>query len=400
MHEDDKSGRASKPFQFLGQKKGYEVALRATMSLPAIFTPVVTADGKVYIDGGLINNLPVDIVKAMGADIMIAIYLETSPFDTKAPQSLFSLSGRAIGVMIAANEKHNMEVADILVTVNLAGYLADDYNKGDKIADQGYEGAEKKLALLSRLAVDGPTWQQYLSQRASRRIRTAPVPQFVEVQGTSLHNANSVEKSLASNVGTQVNTGNLEQDLSRVVGMGRYSSLNYQMIRRDGKDGLLIEGEEKTYAPPMLQPGVFIDGSQYDDILFSVGARLTFLDLGGYRSEWRTDFTLGSTWAVDSEYHRPFSPQSRWFYQPRIFASNSPLDLYSESKRQAQYGISNVGGEFAVGYEVHRNSELRGGTPWAIQRNPFESVTRNCPRQVGGRVQPLSDTLWTLSTTR
>jgi NTE family protein len=123
-------------------------ALRATMSLPAIFTPVVTSDGKVSIDGGLINNLPVDIVKAMGADIVIAIYLQTSPFDIKAPQSLFSLSGSAVSVMIAANEKHNMEVADIVVTVNVNGYSTDDYNKGDLIADQGFAGAEKKPPCL------------------------------------------------------------------------------------------------------------------------------------------------------------------------------------------------------------------------------------------------------------
>ena len=72
-------------------------ALRATMSLPAIFTPVKTKDGKVFVDGGLLNNLPVDVVKAMGADIVIAIYLQTAPFDTKVPQSFFGLTGRSIG---------------------------------------------------------------------------------------------------------------------------------------------------------------------------------------------------------------------------------------------------------------------------------------------------------------
>ena len=149
------------------------------------------------VDGGLINNLPVDIVKAMGADIVIAIYLETSPFDTKAPLTMFTLAGRSVGLMIAANEKHNMEVADLMVTVNLAGYTAEDYNKGDKIADQGYEAAEKKAALLSRLAMDGPAWEQYLAQRASRRIQTVPVPQFVEVSAANPQLASQVQKSLA-----------------------------------------------------------------------------------------------------------------------------------------------------------------------------------------------------------
>jgi len=183
----------------------------------------------------------------------------------------------------------------------------------------------------------------------------------VEVVGTYPRNASSVQKALESNVGRPVDTKKLEVDLSRVVGMGRFSSLNYQMIQRNGRDGLLIEGDEKTYAPPLLQPGIFIEGSQYEDIRFSVGARLTFMDLGGFRSEWQTDITLGSTWAVNSEYHHFLSPKSRWFYEPKVFASNGPLDLYSEGKRLAQYGVSQAGGGLDFGYEFHRNSELRAG---------------------------------------
>ncbi len=215
--------------------------------------------------------------------------------------------------------------------------------------------------MLSRFAVDDSTWRQYLAQRAARRVQTVPTPQFVEVLGTTPHSASFVQNALASNVGKPLDTGKLEQDLSAVVGVGRFSSLNYAMVQRNGMDGLQIEGDEKTFAPPILQPGIFIDGSQYNDVLFSIGARLTLLDLGGYRSEWQTDVTLGSTYAVDSEYHKFLSPKSRWFYEPRIFASSSPLELYSKGTRLAQYGVGQAGAEFDVGYEFHRKSELRAG---------------------------------------
>ncbi len=336
-------------------------ALRATMSLPAVFTPVVTKDGKVYTDGGLINNLPVDVVKAMGADIVIAIFLEASPFDPKTSQSLFSIVGRTVGVMIAANERHNIEAADILVTVNLQGYTASDYNAGDKIADKGYEGAEKKARLLSRLALDEAQWQQYLERRTARRIKKAPVPQFVEVAGTTPQMAKDVQKLLAENVGKEIDTKKLERGLILGTGMGRFSSLNYQMVQRDGKDGLLIDSVEKSYAPPTLLPSIVVDGSQYDDIQLAVGARLTFMDLGGFRSEWRSDVVLGSVYGINSEYYRPFNAASRWFIAPRFQASTSPLDLYSRSKRLAEYGIGQVNGGLDVGYGINRFSELRVG---------------------------------------
>ncbi len=365
------------------------LALRSTMSLPAIFTPVVTADGNVFVDGGLMNNLPVDIVKAMGADIVIAIYLETSPFDPKTAQSLFSVAGQTVNVMIAANERHNMEAADILITVNLAGYTSRDYKAGDTIADKGYEGAEKKASLLSGLALADDAWQKYLTRRNARRIRTLPTPQFVEVRGTSPELASDLEKSFANAVGIPLNTETLDKDLTVSTGTGRLSSLSYQMVHRDGQDGLLIDAVEKAYAPPILQPGVFIDGSQYNNPLFTIGARVTVMDLGGFGSEWRTDMSVGSVYALNSEYYKPFSRDSRWFYAPKITASSSPLNLYSQGKELAQYGIGHASGEFDIGYAFNRFSELRFGYNFGYERTTLRVGAPDLPR-TGGQLSASS----------
>src|ERR1700678_1488920 len=66
------------------------LALRATMSLPGIFTPVHS--GKIlYADGGLLNNMPVDVAQSMDAQLTIAVYLQTAPFNPKQPLSTFSV---------------------------------------------------------------------------------------------------------------------------------------------------------------------------------------------------------------------------------------------------------------------------------------------------------------------
>jgi NTE family protein len=160
----------------------------------------------------------------------------------------------------------------------------------------------------------------------------------------------------------------LEKDLLVATGTGRLSSLSYQMVQLDGQDGLLINTVEKTYAPPILQPGVFIDGSQYNNPLFTLGARLTIMDWGGFGSQWRTDVSLGSVYGVNSEYYRPFSKDGHWFYAPRILASSSPLDLYSRGKHLAEYGISHVAGQFDIGYAFNRYSELRVGYNMGYER--------------------------------
>src|SRR5215472_17199328 len=139
------------------------MALRSTMSLPAIFSPV-KRDGGIYADGGLLNNMPVDVVKRMGADVVIAIYLNTAPYNPANGQSMLSVMGRSIGVMIAANEVHNMETADVLITAELPKYTATSYDEGADIIKSGYEGASKKAALLSTLALDESSWQEHLKQ--------------------------------------------------------------------------------------------------------------------------------------------------------------------------------------------------------------------------------------------
>src|SRR6185437_5725217 len=94
------------------------MALRATMSLPGVFAPVRTKDA-IYADGGMLDNLPVDVAKDMGADITVAIYLQTAPLKPTAQLSSVGVLGRGISVMIAANELRSMQQADILVTVPL-----------------------------------------------------------------------------------------------------------------------------------------------------------------------------------------------------------------------------------------------------------------------------------------
>ena len=159
------------------------LALRATMSLPGIFTPVRSGNN-LYADGGLLNNLPVDVAQNMGAQLTVAVYLQTASFNAQQPLYTFSVLGQSLSVMIAANELKSMQMADVLVTVPLDKYTSLDYDKAAEIIRLGYEAAEGKKRILSKLAVDDAAWKQYVEQR-ERRTRETPVPQFVEVTGTT-----------------------------------------------------------------------------------------------------------------------------------------------------------------------------------------------------------------------
>ncbi len=175
-----------------------------------------------------------------------------------------------------------MQMADVLVTVPLEKYTALDYDKAAEMIRLGYEAAEKKSAILSKLAVDDAAWKQYLEQRESRTLKT-PVPQFIEVTGTTPTLAKRIERRLSPDVGKPVDNVNLEHQFTRIAGTGRFASLSYSMTDKDGKPGLLVSVEEKSYSPPIVRPLINIDGTNYNEVLFSAGARITFLDFGTLR---------------------------------------------------------------------------------------------------------------------
>ena len=198
-----------------------------------------------------------------------------------------------------------MQMADVLVTVPLKKYDALAYDKAAEIIHLGYEAAESKSAILSKLAVDDAAWKQYIEQREGR-TRETPVPQFIAVTGTTPHLESRIQRRLSPDVGKPVDNVNLEQQFTRLAGTGRFASLNYGLTERDGKPGLLVTVLEKSYSPPIVRPLILIDGTNYNEVLFSAGARITFLDWGSLGSELRNDVVAGSIYRLSSEYYHPF----------------------------------------------------------------------------------------------
>jgi NTE family protein len=334
-------------------------ALRATMSLPAIFTPV-TNEKSTWVDGGLLNNLPVDVVKQMGADIVIVVHLVPSPFLPER-RSLQAVAQRSISVTIEANELRSLEAADLVVSVDLAGYTGSNYGASAQIIARGSEAAEKRSQMLSKLALEEPAWQQHLELRESHRIRSSPTPAFVQVSGADPRLSRGIEEELATYVGKPLDLDRLEKDIDVISGIGRFTRFSYGMTEAQGRPGLEIRAEEKEYAPPLVNIGFLIDGSDLANVRWTTNARITALDVGGFRSEWRTDISAGSTWGLSTEYYRPVSATSRWFVAPRLFATNNPFDLYHRSTQIAQYRLGRYGGGADVGFAIDRFSEIRLG---------------------------------------
>lgn len=145
---------SGKPYVF--KEGSLAVALRSTMSIPGAFSPVY--EGKaVFVDGGLLNNLPTDVVRQMGGEIVIAVHLEEGPAEAKDIHSVFNVLNHSVRVVIEENELRSMAQADAVVSVNLAEYTTLDYVKNQQIMQRGYDAAKERARLLEAFALDPST---------------------------------------------------------------------------------------------------------------------------------------------------------------------------------------------------------------------------------------------------
>jgi NTE family protein len=336
------------------------LAMRSTMSLPGIFDPVRVGDS-LLVDGELVDNLPTDLAREMNPDVVIAIHLQVSPTTADDIQSLFGVLGRSIQISSAASEIRGMEAADIVVKVDVQRFSALDFNQASALIQKGFEAAEEKSKVLQPYVLDQAEWDEYVAQRDARKKGPVGAPEFVKVEGTSAVAGKRIETFLQPMVNKPLDAKILDKNLTILTGVGRFSSASYGMTEIGGKVGLLVNVREKSNAPPVLQIAFDVDGSQPGNVTFTLGGRLTFLDVGGFGSEWRTDFAIGNTYGISSEYYKRFTQTSKWFFAPHGGVANSGQWIYSYGDPQANYRIRRAEGGIDVGYAIDRFSEVRAG---------------------------------------
>jgi len=341
-------------------------AMRATMSIPAFFIPV-RESGHVFVDGGLLDNLPVDVAREMGADIVIAVHLQTQDLNPNAPLTTVGVLEQSASVSINVNELASMERADIVLTANVQKFDITDYTEFEPIEREGYRAAQEKSAVLLRLQVDEKEWNELLAARAAKR-RLPSTPEFVEVTGAQGDILAGLNHDVAGLAGKPIDVQQLDRKMMEITGLGRFAQAGYEETTKNGETGLLIETHEKEYAPPTVHPLFVIDGSDYKNVLFQVGGRITFLDVGGFGSEWRNDFIAGSEYGAKTEFFHPFNFHTGWFVAAHGTADSSPLNIYLRNRILGEYRDRTFGGGVDFGYTFGRSGEMRVGYEGGYQK--------------------------------
>jgi len=335
-------------------------AMRATMSIPGVFAPVHHGN-EVYSDGMAVDNLPVDVARSMGSDVVIASYLNSGLPDPKTMGSLLGIAGRNVSIMVAANETASLKSADIVVSSDVAKYATLEFSRSEEIIPIGEKAAEEQASKLEKYALNDADWAEYMKRRQERRRTKVPVPQFVEVYGISGQEEHQVEHAFHEYVGKPIDTDKLETSIADLQGTGLFSTINYTITEHNGRPGLFVRVREKDYGPPFLNFGLTILGNDSNNVQMGLGGRVTFFNLTGPGSELRVTGLIGQTAELVGELYKPFRTNSHFFMAPHAYLYQTTNAYYEGSDQLEQYKERRNGIGFDVGYLFDQRAELRVG---------------------------------------
>jgi len=316
------------------------VAMRASMSVPGAFAPTRIGD-RLLGDGGLTRNLPVEVGRAMGADVIIAVNVGTPLLPREALGSAFGVAQQMINILTEQNvaaSLRELRGEDILVSPDLRGYTFFDFERAEDLVARGEVAARVMTARLQALALDE---KAYAAWDAVRRLPSPlpdPVIEAIETRGTVRTNplalANEVANRTPVAAGEVASAQDYEEAARALYGTGEFGRVDVHPESRDGRTVAVIEVEEKSWGPDYLRIGGRAVTDFRTDGRFSITLQHTRTWVNAWGAEWRNELQVGDLRRVGTSFYQPLGPGSPWFVEPLVEALKSDHDIYIAGNRR------------------------------------------------------------------
>jgi NTE family protein len=387
-------------------------AVRASISIPGVFSPVENRDGHYLVDGGIVDNLPTDVLRRdLHADTVIATRLEDSPLDGSDTSSIVGVLNRAFAAGIVRNVEQAEKLADVVVKVPVGRFSGTDYVKADELIKVGYQAAEQSRAALLRYALDADGWKAYLAARESRRLPQPGLLRQVLIQGGEPGAVAELRSDLKPLEGQPITPSSTEKALKRVQSNGEVAATWETYAPQPASaaaapepdSGVLVRLSNDRTGPPYLLIGPDLAAATSNVTRGELTLRLIDQNFGGFGSEFRATGRIGYLSSLSTEYYRRLTP-SGYFLEPRAGILRAPVYIWADQKRVAERFQQNIDAGLEAGRtfsnQVQISTEWRelqtrwrlttgsGGGPYLSGTAQTALVHVNIDRASAGAVSP------------
>ncbi len=336
-------------------------AMRASMSAPGVFAPV-EVDGRLLVDGGIVENLPVDVAKAMGVDIVIAVDVGFEPVERKELTSALAVSNQAITIMMlreTGRQRTLLSSEDILVLPDLGNLQSTEFGAAEKTIGLGLAATRASAERLAQLSLDDESWQAFLVARGTEPQQA--IVHFVRTDRQSDRYSERIQAELGPVIGQPLDPVALDERLSHFYGSDNFEALDYRLVREGVLTGIEVSARRKSWGPNFLRFGLELQDDFEGGNSFSAGVRAQVTEVNRYGAEWQTDLQVGANPLFRTEFYQPIGYTSNWFVVPRLSIERQNFDIFDGDRRRATYRVRDSAVELDFGREFGSWGELRGG---------------------------------------
>lgn len=336
--------------------------MRASMSAPGVLAPVEVG-GRLLVDGGLVDNLPVSLAREMGVDVLIAVDV-SFPLATRAGlESPLDVTNQMVAIMVrkgTAASRAQLTDRDVLIEPDLGRMTSVDFARVPLVIAAGESALERARDRLAALAMPEEDYAAFLAARARQHDPDSRMA-FVRAGPRSQADARRVEAVFGDLAGRPFDTGEVQRRLNRQYGLDRYESVDYRIVHEDGEEGLEVDLRRKSWGPSFLRLGVNVEHDFDGGAVGNAAARFLMTGVNTLDAEWLTDFQIGEEPKLVTEFFQPLSLTRDFFVAPQLRHELQVRQVFDDGRRIARYRSRDSEVSLALGAELENWGEVRVG---------------------------------------
>jgi NTE family protein len=337
-------------------------AMRASMSAPGIFAPV-ERQGRVLVDGGIGDNIPVDVARAMGVDLLIVVDVGSPLQQRNKLADVTAISNQMLAILLRRNAEAQLAKlgpSDILIAPDLGDASSFDFGAVARYIGVGEAAARASSDRLQPLAVSDARMQSWQARRESLR-RPPPVIQFVRADGGTDSYSQSLDRLFKDMTGKPLDPDAVARRVTGLYGLGGLDTLDYRVVGHDDYYGLALDARPSSMGPNYLRFGLSLQDDFEGHAAYDAAIRFVMSDITRSAGEWVTDLQVGTTSLVSTELFLPLAEFSGWFVMPHVSDQARELYWYSGQSLEAEYRVHTFQYGSDFGYQLGNWGEARVG---------------------------------------
>ncbi|CAB5530679.1 NTE family protein rssA [Pseudomonas putida] len=334
--------------------------IRASMSIPAVFAPV-ELDGRLLVDGGMVDNIPVDVARDMGVDLAIVVDIGTPLRDRKQLATVVDVLNQSITLMTRRNSEEqlaSLHQDDVLIQPSLAAFGVTDFGRAQDMIDAGYRAAralDNRLASLRR--AEGDTGLAVARSPRQRR----PIITAIRVENDSKVSDDVIRYYIRQPLGEPLELDRLQTDMGTLYGLDYFDRVQYRVVHKGDDNTLVINARGRRGGTDYLRLGLNLSDDMRGDSAFNLGASYRVNGINRLGAEWLTRAQIGDQQELYSEFYQPLDVGSRYFIAPYLDFGSQNIEATLDNDPIAEYRLERYGFGLNLGRQIGTYGEVRVG---------------------------------------